>query len=152
MKPHNFFTIGKLYRSIRLRTYLVWVTISIVVNLCDTRTVATFFIRSYLSMIVWLMLLFNHDRNKAQRCLIFLIYMELSPWNEVIENLMYKAIILKIGLFFSCLEALIMRPYMSAGEAITNLTLFIVASYLPGNWKILYLLAKSCIHGTTFGL
>jgi hypothetical protein len=54
----------------------------------------------------------------------------------------------KIGLFFSCLEAWIMRPYMSVGEAILNLTLFIVASYLPENWKILYLATKSYFNGT----
>jgi hypothetical protein len=152
MEPLNFLTIGKPYRSVRLRTYLVWATISIIANLCNARTVTTFFIRSYLSMIVWLMLLFNHDRYKAQRCLIFLIYMGLSPWNKAIENLMYTANIVKIGLLFSCLEAWIIKPYMSAGEAILNLVLFIIATYLPGNWKILYLAFKSYFNGITISL
>jgi len=64
---------------IRLRTYFVWMTISIIANLCNARTVTAIFIRSYLSMIVWLMLIFNHDRDKAQRCLLFLTYMRLKP-------------------------------------------------------------------------
>ncbi len=99
MEPLDFLTIGKPYRSIRLRTYFVWMTISILANLCNARTVTAIFIRSYLSMIVWLMLIFNHDRDKAQRCLLFLTYMRLNPWERVIENLMYTAITVKLGLF-----------------------------------------------------
>ena len=152
MEPVDFLTIGKPYRSIRLRTYFVWMTISIIANLCNARTVTAIFIRSYLSMIVWLMLIFNHDRDKAQRCLLFLTYMRLNPWEKVIENLMYTAITVKLGLFFSCLEAWIMRPYMSMGEAILNLILFIIASYLPENWRILYLAIKSYFNGTVVGL
>ncbi len=59
MEPVDFLTIGKPYRNIRLRTYFVWMTISIIANLCNARTVTAIFIRSYLSMIVWLMLIFK---------------------------------------------------------------------------------------------
>ncbi len=100
MEPVDFLTIGKPYRNIRLRTYFVWMTISIIANLCNARTVTAIFIRSYLSMIVWLMLIFNHDRDKAQRCLLFLTYMRLNPWERVIENLMYTAITVKLGLLY----------------------------------------------------
>lgn len=98
------------------------------------------------------MLIFNHDRDKAQRCLLFLIYMKLNSWERMIENLMYTAITVKLGLFFSCLEAWIMRPHMSAGEAILNFVLFVIASYLPENWRILYLAIKFYFNGTIVGL
>ncbi len=78
--------------------------------------------------------------------------MRLSPWDKAIENLMFTAITVKLGLFFSCLEAWIMRSYMSIEEPILNLVLFITASYLPENWRILYLVIKSYFNGATTGL
>ena len=135
MEKHNFLTIGKLYRSIRLRTYLVWLTISIVANLCDTRTGTTFFITSYLSMIVWLMLLFNHDRNKVERCLIFLIHKELSPWNKAIIFLMPRGV--DNETIHECRRS-------------NNKSYFVYCCFLSS--EKLNFLAKSYIYNTTFGL
>jgi len=119
------------YRKTSFKTYLFWTGISTVANHAIANTITCIFIRTYLAMIVALILLFNKDKSIIHRLMIYLIYLEVNPRIRVIENLNYSVMIIRLGMLSMSLEQIILNPNMEIAHAIILIHLIIVAAYLP---------------------
>ncbi len=119
------------YRKISFKAYLFWTGISTVANHAIANTITCIFIRTYLAMIVALILLFNKDKSIIHRLMIYLIYLEVNPRIRIIENLNYSIMIIRLGMLSMSLEQIILNPTMEIAHAIILIHLIIVAAYLP---------------------
>ena len=119
------------YRKTSFKAYLFWTGISTVANHAIANTITCIFIRTYLAMIVALILLFNKDKSIIHRLLIYLIYLEVNPRIRIIENLNYSVMVIRLGMLSMSLEQIILNPNMEIAHAIILIHLIIVAAYLP---------------------
>jgi len=119
------------YRKTSFKAYLFWTGISTVANHAIANTITCIFIRTYLAMIVALILLFNKDKSIIHRLMIYLIYLEVNPRIRIIENLNYSVMIIRLGMLSMSLEQIILNPNMEIAHAIILIHLIIVAAYLP---------------------
>jgi hypothetical protein len=119
------------YRKTSFKSYLFWTGISTVANHAIANTITCIFIRTYLAMIVALILLFNKDKSIIHRLMIYLIYLEVNPRIRIIENLNYSVMIIRLGMLSMSLEQIILNPNMEIAHAIILIHLIIVAAYLP---------------------
>ena len=119
------------YRKTSFKAYLFWTGISTVANHAIANTITCIFIRTYLAMIVALILLFNKNKSIIHRLMIYLIYLEVNPRIRIIENLNYSVMIIRLGMLSMSLEQIILNPNMEIAHAIVLIHLIIVAAYLP---------------------
>jgi hypothetical protein len=119
------------YRKTSFKSYLFWTGISTVANHAIANTITCIFIRTYLAMIVALILLFNKDKSIIHRLMIYLIYLEVNPKIRIIENLNYSVMIIRLGMLSMSLEQIILNPNMEIAHAIILIHLIVVAAYLP---------------------
>jgi len=119
------------YRKTSFKAYLFWTGISTVANHAIANTITCIFIRTYLAMVVALILLFNKDKSIIHRLMIYLIYLEVNPKTRIIENLNYSVMIIRLGMLSMSLEQIILNPNMEIAHAIILIHLIIVAAYLP---------------------
>jgi hypothetical protein len=119
------------YRKTSFKAYLFWTGISTVANHAIANTITCIFIRTYLAMIVALILLFNKDKSIIHRLMIYLIYLEVNPRIRIIENLNYSVMIIRLGMLSMSLEQIILNPNMEIAHTIVLIHLIIVAAYLP---------------------
>ena len=119
------------YRKTSFKAYLFWTGISTVANHAIANTITCIFIRTYLAMIVALILLFNKDKSIIHRLMIYLIYLEVNPRIRIIENLNYSVMVIRLGMLSMSLEQIILNPNMEIAHAIILIHLIVVAAYLP---------------------
>ena len=119
------------YRKTSFKAYLFWTGISTVANHAIANTITCIFIRTYLAMIVALILLFNKDKSIIHRLMIYLIYLEVNPRIRIIENLNYSVMVIRLGMLSISLEQIILNPNMEIAHAIVLIHLIIVAAYSP---------------------
>jgi hypothetical protein len=119
------------YRKTSFKAYLFWTGISTVANHAIANTITCIFIRTYLAMIVALILLFNKDKSIIHRLMIYLIYLEVNPRIRIIENLNYSVTVIRLGMLSMSLEQIILNPNMEIAHAIILIHLIVVAAYLP---------------------
>jgi hypothetical protein len=119
------------YRKTSFKAYLFWTGISTVANHAIANTITCIFIRTYLAMIVALILLFNKNKSIIHRLMIYLIYLEVNPRIRIIENLNYSVMVIRLGMLSMSLEQIILNPNMEIAHAIILIHLIIVAAYLP---------------------
>ena len=119
------------YRKTSFKAYLFWTGISTVANHAIANTITCIFIRTYLAMIVALILLFNKDKSIIHRLMIYLMYLEVNPRIRIIENLNYSVMVIRLGMLSISLEQIILNPNMEIAHAIVLIHLIIVAAYLP---------------------
>ena len=119
------------YRKTSFKAYLFWTGISTVANHAIANTITCIFIRTYLAMIVALILLFNKNKNIIHRLMIYLIYLEVNPRIRIIENLNYSVMVIRLGMLSMSLEQIILNPNMEIAHAIILIHLIVVAAYLP---------------------
>lgn len=119
------------YRKTSFKAYLFWTGISTVANHAIANTITCIFIRTYLAMIVALLLLFNKDKSVVHRLMIYLMYLEVNPRIRIIENLNYSVMIIRLGMLSMSLEQIILNPNMEIAHAIILIHLIVVAAYLP---------------------
>jgi len=119
------------YRKTSFKTYLFWTGISTVANHAIANTITCIFIRTYLAMIVALILLFNKNKSIIHRLMIYLIYLEVNPRIRIIENLNYSVMVIRLGMLSMSLEQIILNPNMEIAHAIILIHLIVVAAYLP---------------------
>ena len=119
------------YRKTSFKAYLFWTGISTVANHAIANTITCIFIRTYLAMIVALILLFNKDKSIIHRLMIYLIYLEVNPRIRIIENLNYSVMIIRLGMLSMSLEQIILNPNMEIAHAIILIHLIMIAAYLP---------------------
>ena len=119
------------YRKTSFKAYLFWTGISTVANHAIANTITCIFIRTYLAMIVALILLFNKDKSIIHRLMIYLIYLEVNPKIRIIENLNYSVMVIRLGMLSMSLEQIILNPNMEIAHAIILIHLIVVAAYLP---------------------
>jgi len=119
------------YRKTSFKAYLFWTGISTVANHAIANTITCIFIRTYLAMIVALILLFNKDKSIIHRLMIYLMYLEVNPRIRIIENLNYSVMIIRLGMLSMSLEQIILNPNMEITHAIILIHLIVVAAYLP---------------------
>jgi hypothetical protein len=131
------------YRKTSFKAYLFWTGISTVANHAIANTITCIFIRTYLAMIVALILLFNKDKSIIHRLMIYLIYLEVNPRIRIIENLNYSVMIIRLGMLSMSLEQIILNPNMEIAHAIILIHLIIVAAYLPNYIDTQEVIAKT---------
>jgi len=119
------------YRKTSFKAYLFWTGISTVANHAIANTITCIFIRTYLAMIVALILLFNKDKSIIHRLMIYLIYLEVNPRIRIIENLNYSVMVIRLGMLSMSLEQIILNPNMEIAHAIILIHLIVVAAFLP---------------------
>ena len=119
------------YRKTSFKAYLFWTGISTVANHAIANTITCIFIRTYLAMIVALILLFNKDKSIIHRLMIYLIYLEVNPRIRIIENLNYSVMVIRLGMLSMSPEQIILNPNMEIAHAIILIHLIVVAAYLP---------------------
>ena len=119
------------YRKTSFKAYLFWTGISTVANHAIANTITCIFIRTYLAMVVALILLFNKNKSIIHRLMIYLIYLEVNPRIRIIENLNYSVMVIRLGMLSMSLEQIILNPNMEIAHAIILIHLIVVAAYLP---------------------
>jgi hypothetical protein len=119
------------YRKTSFKAYLFWTGISTVANHAIANSITCIFIRTYLAMIVALILLFNKDKSIIHRLMIYLVYLEVNLRVRIIENLNYSVMIIRLGMLSMSLEQIILNPNMEIAHAVILVHLIIVAAYLP---------------------
>jgi hypothetical protein len=119
------------YRKTSFKAYMFWTGISTVANHAIANTMTCIFIRTYLAVIVALILLFNKDKSIIHRLMIYLVYLEINPKVRIIENLNYSVMVIRLGMLSMSLEQIILNPNMEIAHAIILIHLIIVAAYLP---------------------
>ena len=119
------------YKVISLKTYAFWIGLSTVANHTVANTISCNFIRAYLALLLWVMLIFNSDRSIIHRMMIYLSYLEFNPRSKIIENINYSVMVIKWGLISLSLEQILFNPSMEIFQAIIITHLVVIAIYMP---------------------
>jgi len=119
------------YKVISLKTYAFWIGLSTVANHTVANTISCNFIRAYLALLLWVMLIFNSDRSIIHRMMIYLSYLEFNPRSKIIENIDYSVMVIKWGLISLSLEQILFNPSMEIFQAIIITHLVVIAIYMP---------------------
>jgi hypothetical protein len=124
------------YKEIRLRTHLAWVAIVTIANHIPAETTLSKFIRSYLAMVVWLLIILNKNRILIQRAAILIVYLEFNTIGRIIENLSYSIMIIKVGMFCVSIEQVISYNVSETIRNITLIYLIMLVICLPDSKKV----------------
>jgi len=124
------------YKGISLKTYTFWIGLSTVANHTVANTISCNFIRAYLALLLWIMLIFNSDRSIIHRMMIYLSYLEFNPRSKIIENIDYSVMVIKWGLISLSLEQILFNPSMEIFQAIVITHLVVIAIYMPSKIDI----------------
>jgi hypothetical protein len=119
------------YKVISLKTYAFWIGLSTEANHTVANTISCSFIRAYLALLLWVMLIFNSDRSIIHRMMIYLSYLEFNPRSKIIENIDYSVMVIKWGLISLSLEQILFNPSMEIFQAIIITHLVVIAIYMP---------------------
>jgi len=95
------------YKETNIETHLVWITIATTANYIPMEGIIGKCIRSYLALVVWLLIILNRKRGLWQRGAILIIYLKLNSMARLIENLSYSMTVIKIGMLGVSLEQII---------------------------------------------
>ena len=124
------------YKEVSIGIHLVWVVIATIANYSPIEGIVGKCIRSYLALVVWLLIILNKKRNLWQRGIILTLYLKLNSIAKVIENLSYTITIIKIGMLCVSLEQVIHNNTIQSIQIIVLLHFTIIAMYLPDGEEI----------------
>ena len=51
------------YKDVKLKTHLLWMTLSTIANYSSAGNISSKYVRAYLAIMVWLLVTFNSDRS-----------------------------------------------------------------------------------------
>ena len=119
------------YKEISIGTHLVWITIATTANYIPMEGIVGKCIRSYLALVVWLLIILNRKRSLWQRGAILTIYFKFNSMARIIENLSYSMTVIKIGMLGVSLEQIICSNIIESVKMIVLLHFMTVAICLP---------------------
>ena len=124
------------YKEISIGTHLVWITIATTANYIPMEGIIGKCIRSYLALVVWLLIILNRKRSLWQRGAILMIYLKLNSMARIIENLSYSVTVIKIGMIGVSLEQIICNNIIESVKMVILLHFMTVAICLPSGEEI----------------
>jgi hypothetical protein len=124
------------YKEINIETHLVWIAIATIANYIPMEGIVCKCIRSYLALVVWLLIILNRKRSLWQRGAILIIYLKLNSMARIIENLSYSMTVIKIGMLGVSLEQIICNNIIESVKMVILLHFITVAIYLPSGEEI----------------
>jgi hypothetical protein len=124
------------YKEINIGTHLVWITIATAANYISVEGVVGKCIRSYLALVVWLLIILNRKRSLWQRGAILIIYLKINSMARIIENLSYSMTVIKIGMLGVSLEQIVCNNTIEGVKVVVLLHFTIVAMCLPDGEEI----------------
>ena len=124
------------YKEISIGTHLVWITIVTTANYIPMERIVCKCIRSYLALVVWLLIILNRKRGLWQRGAILIIYLKLNSMARIIENLSYSMTVIKIGMLGVSLEQIICNNIIESVKMVILLHFMTVAICLPSGEEI----------------
>jgi hypothetical protein len=133
------------YKDINIGTHLVWITIVTTANYIPMEGVIGKCIRSYLALVVWLLIILNRKRNLWQRGAILTIYLKFNSMTRIIENLSYSMTVIKIGMLGVSLEQIACNDITEGVKMVVLLHFMMAAICLPNGEEIESTLIKLII-------
>ncbi len=124
------------YKEINIGTHLVWITIATTANYIPMEGIVGKCIRSYLALVVWLLIILNRKRSLWQRGAILIIYLKLNSMARIIENLSYSMTVIKIGMLGVSLEQIVYNNIIEGVKMVVLLHFMMVAICLPNGEEI----------------
>ena len=124
------------YKKISIGTHLVWITIATTANYIPMEGIVGKCIRSYLALVVWLLIILNRKRSLWQRGAILTIYLKFNSMARIIENLSYSMTVIKIGMLGVSLEQIVSNNITEGVKMVVLLHFMIVAICLPNGEDI----------------
>jgi len=124
------------YKEINIETHLVWIAIATTANHIPMEGIVGKCVRSYLALVVWLLIILNRKRSLWQRGAILIIYLKLNSMARIIENLSYSMTVIKIGMLGVSLEQIICNNIIESAKMIVLLHFLMVAICLPSGEEI----------------
>ncbi len=124
------------YKEIKIEVHLVWIAIATTANYIPMEGILSKCIRSYLALVVWLLIILNRKRSLWQRGAILIIYLKLNSMARIIENLSYSMTVIKIGMLGVSLEQIICNNIIESVKMVILLHLMTVAICLPSGEEI----------------
>ena len=124
------------YKEINIETHLVWIAIATIANYIPLEGIVGKCIRSYLALVVWLLIILNRKRSLWQRGAILMIYLKLNSRARIIENLSYSMTVIKIGMLGVSLEQIIGSNIIESIKMVVILHFMMVAICLPDGEEI----------------
>ena len=124
------------YKEISIGTHLVWITIATTANYIPMEGIVGKCIRSYLALVVWLLIILNRKRSLWQRGAILTIYLKFNSMARIIENLSYSMTVIKIGMLGVSLEQIVCNNTIEDVKMIVLLHFMMIAIGLPDGEEI----------------
>jgi hypothetical protein len=124
------------YKEINIGTHLVWITIATTANYIPMEGIVGKCIRSYLALVVWLLIILNRKRDLWQRGAILIIYLKFNSMARIIENLSYSMTVIKIGMLCVSLEQIVCNNTIEGVRMVVLLHFMVVAMWLPDGEEI----------------
>jgi hypothetical protein len=124
------------YKEISIGTHLVWITIATTANYIPMEGIVGKCIRSYLALVVWLLIILNRKRSLWQRGAILTIYLKFNSMARIIENLSYSMTVIKIGMLGVSLEQIVCNNIIEGVKMVVPLHFMMVAICLPDGEEI----------------
>ena len=124
------------YEASSIKTHIIWVVITTIANHIPIEGVIGKCIRSYLAMVLWLLLILNNKENLIRKGAILLIYLKFNPVANIIENISYSILVVKIGMLCVTLEQIIYDRTVEIIRIMILLHFAMVAMYLPDSKEI----------------
>jgi hypothetical protein len=124
------------YKEISISTHLVWIIIATITNYIPMEGIACKCIRSYLALVVWLLIILNRKRSLWKRGAILIIYLKLNSMARIIENLSYSVTVIKIGMLGVSLEQIICNNIIESVKMVILLHFMTIAICLPSGEEI----------------
>ena len=133
------------YKEINIEVHLVWIAIATTANYIPMEGIVGKCIRSYLALVVWLLIVLNRKRSLWQRGAILTIYLKFNSMARIIENLSYSMTVIKMGILGVSLEQIICNNIIESVKMIVLLHFMMVAICLPNGEEIESNLSKLTI-------
>jgi len=124
------------YKEISIGTHLMWITIATTANHIPMEGIVGKCIRSYLALVVWLLIILNRKRSLWQRGAILTMYLKFNSMTRIIENLSYSMTVIKIGMLGVGLEQIICNNIIENVKMVVLLHFMTVAICLPSGEEI----------------
>ena len=124
------------YKESNIETHLVWITIATTANYIPMEGIIGKCIRSYLALVVWLLIILNRKRSLWQRGAILTIYLKFNSMTRIIENLSYSMTIITIGMLGVSLEQIVCNNVIEGVKMVVLLHFMMVAICLPDGEEI----------------
>ncbi len=124
------------YKETNIETHLVWITIATTANYIPMEGIVSKCIRSYLALVVWLLIILNRNRSLWQRGAILTVYLKFNSMARIIENLSYSMTVIKIGMLGISLEQIVCNNITEGVKMVVILHFMMVAICLPNGEDI----------------